>query len=111
MRLAEMYLTRAEANFRLSSAVGDTPLNDINRIRTRAGLANRVTLTLDDILRERQLELAFEGHYLHDLKRTRRSTAGSNNSNGPAWNSPLLIFPIPQRELDVNVNLTQNDGY
>ncbi|HEY0654886.1 MAG TPA: RagB/SusD family nutrient uptake outer membrane protein [Chryseosolibacter sp.] len=111
MRLAEMYLTRAEANFRLGSAVGDTPLNDINRIRTRAGLANRVTLTLDNIIRERELELAFEGHYLHDLKRTRRSAAGSNLTNGPAWNSPLLIFPVPQRERDVNTNLSQNAGY
>ncbi len=111
MRLAEMYLTRAEANFQLGTSVGDTPLNDINRIRTRAGLPNLATVTLADIMKERRLELAFEGHLLHDIKRTRGTTAGSTNANGPAWNSPRLILPIPQREMDVNKKLVQNEGY
>ena len=39
IRITEMYLTRAEANFRNGTVVGDTPLNDINLLRTRAGLA------------------------------------------------------------------------
>lgn len=112
IRLAEMYLTRAEANFRLATSVGATPDADINVIRNRAGLANLLApVTLNDILKERRLELAFEGHYLHDLKRNRLSTAGSTNANGPAWNSPRLIMPIPQRERDVNKNLVQNEGY
>ncbi len=38
IRLAEMYLIRAECNYRLSTSVGDTPLNDYNEIHTRAGL-------------------------------------------------------------------------
>ena len=101
-RLAEMYLTRAECNFRLGTSVGATPLEDVNRIRNRAGLPSLVTVTLADILKERKLELAFEGHQLHDLKRT-RATVGTL-----AWNSPKLIFPIPQREIDVNSNLKQN---
>ena len=104
-RLAEMYLTRAEANARLGTAVGATPLADLNRIRTRAGLPEATTVTLDAILSERQLELAFEGHRLHDLKRTRR------NVGSIPYNSPLLILPIPQREMDVNKNLVQNEGY
>lgn len=111
IRLAEAYLTRAEANFRLSTNVGATPVADINVIRNRAGLANVATVTLNDILKERQLELAFEGHYLHDLKRNRLSAAGSSLTNGPAWNSPRLIMPVPQREMDVNKNLVQNSGY
>lgn len=111
MRLAEMYLTRAEANFRLGTTIGDTPLNDVNRIRRRVGLADLTTLTLAAILRERQLELAFEGHRLHDIKRTRGTTAGSSGANGPAWNSPRLVFPIPLRETDVNSKLVQNEGY
>jgi len=111
MRLAEAYLTRAEANFRLSTSVGATPVADINMIRNRAGLANVTSVTLNDILKERQLELAFEGHYLHDLKRNRLPAPGSNLTNGPAWNSPRLIMPIPQREMDVNKNLVQNTGY
>ncbi len=106
IRLAEMALTRAECNFRLRTTVGDTPENDINILRERVGLAPLATLTLDAILKERRLELAFEGHLLHDLKRTRRPI-----STALAWNNPKLILPIPQRERDANPNLTQNEGY
>jgi hypothetical protein len=106
VRTAEMYLTRAEANFRLGTSVGDTPLNDVNRIRNRAGLANLTSLNgIGDILNERYLELAFEGSRLHDVKRTRGSQSGT------PWNSPKLIFPIPQSEIDTNKSLTQNEGY
>jgi tetratricopeptide (TPR) repeat protein len=118
IRLAEMYLTRAEGNFREGTSVGATPFDDINAIRDRAGislLADPGDLTIDLILEERELELAYEGHYLHDLKRTRRSAPGSNPDpvagNPVPWDSPKLIFPIPQREVDVNPNLIQNEGY
>ncbi|MDX2306496.1 MAG: RagB/SusD family nutrient uptake outer membrane protein [Microscillaceae bacterium] len=105
IRLAEMYLTRAEANFRLGTSVGATALEDINTIRDRVGLDDLTALTLDDILKERYLELAFEGQFLHDIKRTQGSVG-----NLP-WNSPKLVYPIPQRELIVNPNLVQNEGY
>ena len=107
LRLAEMYLTRAEANFRAGTAVGDTPLNDINLIRTRAGAAplTAAQLTLPNILRERRLELAFEGTYIHDLKRTK-----SNVGTLP-YNDPKLIFPVPLREVTTNSALVQNTGY
>lgn len=105
IRLAEMYLTRAEANFRLGTSVGNTPVDDINIIRNRVNLADLTTVTLNDILKERYLELAFEGERMADIKRTR------GTADGIAWNSPLLILPIPQREIDVNSNLVQNEGY
>ncbi len=111
IRLAEMYLTRAEANFQLGTSVGDSPLSDVNLIRNRAGLASLATVDLATILNERRLELAFEGQRLHDIKRTMASTSGTDNTNGLAWNSPRLILPIPQRERDVNKNLTPNEGY
>lgn len=113
IRLAEMYLTRAEANFRLGTSVGAAPAADIKRIRDRVGLPEITAgaLTLNDILLERDLELAFEGHYLHDRKRLREPMPGSSFTNGPAWNSPRLVLPIPQRETDVNKNLVQNEGY
>jgi len=104
-RLAEMYLTRAEANFRLGTVVGATPLADLNVIRTRAGLAAATTATLESILKERHLELAFEGQNLHDIKRNKQSVGTF------PYNSPKLILPIPQRETDVNTKLTQNEGY
>lgn len=107
IRLAEMYLTRAEANFRMGTAVGAAPVEDINKIRQRAGLDPYATgeLTLDKILRERKLELAFEGFHLQDIKRLQE------NVGTFPWNSPKFVFPIPQRELRVNANLTQNEGY
>ncbi len=57
VRLAEMYLTRAEANFRTSQALGAEPVEDINIIRERAGLDALTSVTLDQILRERTSSL------------------------------------------------------
>ncbi|QKG57598.1 RagB/SusD family nutrient uptake outer membrane protein [Hymenobacter sp. BRD128] len=111
MRLAELYLTRAEANFRAGTTVGATPLADINTIRTRAGLPLLTTLTLDAILKERRLELAFEGFRLGDLKRNQESAFDPLTNTTYAWNSPKLIFPIPLREINANPNLVQNAGY
>lgn len=105
VRLAEMYLTRAEANFRLGTTVGATPLADINLIRARAGLAPLTSLTLAAILKERKLELAFEGQQLHDIKRT-KGTVGTT-----AFSANSLVIPIPQREIDTNKKLVQNPGY
>ena len=105
IRLSEMYLTRAEANQRNSTAVGASPLSDVNAIRTRAGLPALSAVTLADILKERRLELAFEGQFLPDAKRTQTAVGTL------AWNSPKLILPIPQREIDVNKQLVQNEGY
>jgi hypothetical protein len=105
MRLAEMYLTRAEGNFRAGTRVGATPVSDINLVRGRAKLPALVSVTLASILLERHLELAFEGFYLHDLKRNALPVGSL------PYNSPRLIFPIPQREIDVNPNLAQNAGY
>jgi len=107
VRFAELYLTRAECNFRLSSAVGAKPVDDINAIRERAGLDpyKASDLTLDNILRERALELSFEGFTLHDEKRLEL------NVGILPWTDPSLIFPIPQREIYANPNLTQNEGY
>jgi hypothetical protein len=105
MRLAEMYLTRAEANFRSGTTIGSTPTADINRIRSRAGLAPLTTVTLDNILKERHLELAFEGFRLGDVKRNKE------NVGTIPYNSTRLVYPIPQRELDTNKSLKQNEGY
>ncbi|MDQ4141375.1 MAG: RagB/SusD family nutrient uptake outer membrane protein, partial [Bacteroidota bacterium] len=105
IRLAEMYLIRAEANFRLGSAVGATPTEDINLIRARAGVKEYNKVTLDQIILERQLELAFEGFRIHDIKRLKGTTGEY------AYNAPELVLPIPRRELDANPNLVQNEGY
>ena len=111
IRLAEVYLIRAEANFRLVDAVGATPVEDINTIRNRAGLASVSTVTLNDILKERKIELSFEGFTLHDIKRLGVSTGFFTGGGGLPFTSPKLIFPIPKRDRIVNPKLTQNEGY
>lgn len=111
IRLAEMYLIRAEANFRLVTVVGATPLSDLNRIRNRVALASKLVITLDDILLERKLELAFEGFNLSDIKRLGVTTGYFTGGGGLAATSTKLVLPIPERELRVNPNLTQNEGY
>lgn len=107
IRLAEMYLIRAEANFRLNTSVGASPLSDVNLIRQRALLPDIASgsLTLDKILKERKLELAFEGFTLHDAKRLQKPVGIL------PYNSPKLVYPIPSREIIANPNLVQNEGY
>jgi len=113
IRLAEMYLIRAEGNLLEGGAqVGpNTPGEDLQILRDRAKApAAPASPTIDDIMLERKLELGFEGHFLHDIRR-REATI---DQFGPIeWNSPLLIMPIPQREMDVNPALEgqQNEGY
>lgn len=103
-RITEQYLIRAEANFRLGTTIGASPAADINTLRTRAGLGN-ITPTLAIILSEREKELDFEGFRLHDYKRTKRSIGTF------AYNDPKLVFPIPDREININKALVQNPGY
>ena len=107
IRLAEMFLTRAEANFEGGSAIGADPVDDINVIRRRAGLDELDAVDQDDIRRERRLELAWEGHRLHDLRRWKESLYDGDIP----YDSPVLVLPIPRREMDVNDNLEQNPGY
>jgi hypothetical protein len=110
IRLAEMYLVRAECDIRAGKS-GDA---DINRVRQRSGATALSGATIDDVLLERQLELAFEGFRLYDLKRTGRNVAEADPINGtPAIsaNDPLEILPIPFQEINNNSNLKQNPGY
>jgi hypothetical protein len=107
VRVSEMYLTRAECNARLGTEVGAAPKDDINAIRSRAGAPALATVTADDAVKERHLELAFEGFRIHDIRRT-RGTIGTTNL---PFNANSALFPIPRRELDANKNLVQNPGY
>lgn len=105
IRLAEMYLIRAESNLRLETEVGATPLEDINRLRARAEATLLSAVTLEDVLEERMRELAFEGFALFEAKRLKRDVGEIS------YDADRLILPIPLRETDANPNLIQNDGY
>jgi hypothetical protein len=107
VRLAEMYLTRGEANLREGGTPlgGVDPLDDINIIRERAGASPLSAVTTTDFVDERFRELGFEADRLYTLKRLQM------NVDGLPYNDPILVLPIPQREIDVNKNLEQNPGY
>lgn len=105
LRLAEMILIRAECNLRLGTTTGAIPLDDINALRQRSSAAVLASVTVDDILRERQRELAFEGLGIYDIKRTQSTVAGI------PYDSPKLVMPIPQTEIDTNPLMVQNEGY
>jgi starch-binding outer membrane protein, SusD/RagB family len=109
IRLSEMYLIRAEANERLGSTVGDTPLNDVNAIRAKAEASQYGSVTLDDILLERELELAFEGQRIHDFKRVGKQV--TYNSETIDYTDPEFILPIPQIQINANKNIEQNTYY
>lgn len=76
IRLAEMYLTRAEANYH----TGGDALADINIIRDRVDLEPKTGISgptlLNQIYKERRLELAFEGLRLFDIRREKDPTTG-----------------------------------
>lgn len=116
-RLAEMYLIRAEARAQQGNQIGaNGAVADLTILRNRAK-ASAVTVTNQaDVLlaieRERQYELAFEGHRWYDLVRTGRAQAVMA-AFSPNWNSRYELWPIPQSEILRNPGLqgAQNPGY
>jgi hypothetical protein len=110
LRLAEMYLIRAEANARLNAAPAVVRA-DLDVLRARAGLlplaitVDTQTELLDAVLQERRVEYAMEGHRFFDLRRMGRAEAVLQIA------PERLLWPIPQAERDVNENLDQNPGY
>ena len=117
MRLSEMYLNRAEAAVN-GAQTGSTAINDINMITSNRGAAAYTSVVQNDIQIERRKELAWEGHYLNDLARWGKPIVreGGNfilisNNQNIAFPDYRWALPIPKRELDLNENLVQNDGY
>lgn len=116
LRLSEMYLNRAEAIVRGATVAGVTAVADINAVRTNRGATVIASAGMNDVMKERRLEFAWEGHYWYDLARTggtvtRVHYSGAEvNRNIPA-DSKYWVLPINKRELDVNPNLVPNPGY
>ncbi len=109
LRITEMYLIRAEANLRGGLSVGDTPTNDINLLRNRAGLADLGAVDLAAISLERRKELCFEGHRRMDLLRNNMNLRpGGGPESAPG--ADKVIFPIVDDEITNNPNITQNPG-
>jgi len=128
IRFSDVKLMLAEATLLGNNDVAGAATL-INQVRRRADpsgtiLADRSSGSSKDqmlkfLIHERRVELAFEGHRYFDLVRWHRAgliniktdidfgraTANQN------WSPKNLIKPIPQRELDLNTNLQQNDEY
>ena len=117
LRYADVLLMKAEALNELGrTSEAETPLNEV---RNRAGLPNvSGGLTKDafrlKVLHERRMELAFEGQRWFDLIRVNNGQYAIDflHSIGKSnMSKKFLLFPIPQKAIDANPNLTQNPGY
>ena len=114
LRLAELYLIRAEARVRSNDITGAQ--EDINVIRNRA-LTGNTTLTdpnqlLDLIALERQREFFAEnGHRWLDLKRTGKLDETLSVLSDKIWKSTDRLYPIPEPALRSNPFLNPTEGY
>jgi hypothetical protein len=123
-RYADALLMYAEALMLLNQKSDALPY--INLVRTRAGvpvITDPNALTIDVILHERRMELAFEGHRYFDLVRTGKAIEKISyalltkidydtqiNRTGPIESYQLLL-PIPVTEIEKDPTLSQNEGY
>ncbi len=123
IRIAEMYLIRAEAYAKSSTPnvlLGSADLNTLRASRI-TGYVNAVFATPADLLTavldERYKELCFEGSRLFDLKRNNLSVSrGATDVTSASWQTMSagnfrFVFPIPQYEILANPNMVQNPGY
>ena len=121
LRTSEIYLNRAEARAKQGGVKEALAIADVNLIKSRAGIAPLATsgtglLTgaalITEILRERRVELAYEGHRLFDIVRNGLDV-NKNPSNivfgTNAYN--FLIANLLQADLDANPQLVRNPGY
>lgn len=119
LRYAEVFLIRAEANWRLG-ADATTVMNDINVLRQRANtrLFNAGDITEDNIRDEWCREFFMEGRRRSDLVRFGCFTGNKyvwdwkgGTANGTTIDSHFDVYPIPADDIMNNTNLRQNPGY
>lgn len=118
LRIAEAYLTFAEAETRMNGA-NATAAAKITDLRNRAHATPQATYTLSDILDEWSREFWFEGRRRMDLVRFGLYGGQSEYTwnymggepTGTAFPAFRNVYAIPQNDLDNNRNLHQNPGY
>ena len=108
-RYADVLLMKAEAKVRN----GEDGSTELNEIRCRVGMPSRPA-TFANILEERLLELVWEGWRRQDLIRFGKFT-GTYDLRTPLDKEEqteyTIVFPIPQKCIDLNKKLEQNPGY
>lgn len=118
MRMAEAYLTYAEASVRKFGPNSDAD-SKLRVLRDRAHAASLNNATLDDICAEWAREFWFEGRRRMDLIRFNKFAGQSDykwefmggEAKGTSFPSFRKVFAIPQADLSNNPNLKQNNGY
>lgn len=108
-RYADVLLMKAEAILRGGTGTAADAAALVNQVRTRAGLPDLTTVTLDNMLDELGREFYWEGHRRNDLIRFGKFLDAWQEK--AADDAHRLIFPIPNRSLASNPNLVQNPGY
>jgi starch-binding outer membrane protein, SusD/RagB family len=136
LRLSEVYLNRAEAYAKMGN--NEAALADVDYIRTNRGLEDALyegnlpegSSGLDVVLKERRIELAFEGHRTFDIYRNKRQmnrvywgyhlpgliASDIDLSKNPAgyanmiieYTNPKIIYYIPADEILANPLCKQN---
>lgn len=110
IRLSEVYLIAAEADLK-ANGKGASYINDLRRNRID-GYVDVESVTLDDILTERQRELFAENHGAFDYWRNKQSIFNSTLEDPEVkYDDYRTILPIPQSEIEQNKGLVQNPEY
>ncbi len=116
MRLADTYLLKAEAQFRLNDPDGAAETINIIRRRSKASEIDAGDVTIDFILDERSRELFNEEYRRYTLLRTKKwfeRTKAHNFFGGEKITQRDTLFPIPQTVIDANLTspMPQNPGF
>jgi starch-binding outer membrane protein, SusD/RagB family len=125
LRISEAILNRAEAQATAGSPVLNLAgaLSDLKALKARrytdytgsaqetADNAMTQAQLLEEILRQRRIEFAFEGHRFFDLKRLGRDLVKAPHYNTVAFTDIRILPALPQSDIDGNPNLKQNAGY
>jgi starch-binding outer membrane protein, SusD/RagB family len=108
IRYADVLLMKAEALLRKGDAAGAATL--VNQVRTARGVAALTPITEANLLEERGRELYYEGWRRNDMIRFGKFNAPVTNRTAT---TPVTrqLYPIPQKEIEINPNLKQNAGY
>ncbi|WP_321437940.1 RagB/SusD family nutrient uptake outer membrane protein [uncultured Bacteroides sp.] len=123
-RLADVLLLEAEAYAAQGNLTSAADLVDQIRVRAKLAKLDASAKSSKDnmvnaVLKERRLELAFEGQRWFDLVRTGKVYEVMNSLNSrdsgrkkmATFTESSLLLPVPQTQIDSNPNLTQNKGY
>lgn len=115
LRYADVLLMHSEA-LNMVSGPSVKSVDGLNQVRVRAGLdpidptkVNKEQLR-QIIINERAMELCFEFHAFFDYQR-QNVLAEKMASLGITVEPHRKFFPIPQKDIDINPNLKQNEGY